>query len=682
MKKMISRILAVTMILSYITVIADSNTSGEMQDVLIKVKQKIDIPEEYTEFTPYTSQQNDKTNYSFMWQTADGNAYIEVSSDSEGRISHYYAYDNSLKSDKKLTGWSKGEIVDFAEGFLKKIAPETFENENDKLVYDEDSWYVNNLSYQLTFRRIRCGIEVKDNNASINIRIYDDKAYVRNAYINFNYDAKFNESLNVIDDYASKYKETFPIELIYKDEYLAYNPKAEEERDNVTLVYRFKDNEAGYILAESGEIVTEDINNEIYFESAGTMAEDSINSARKEMLTEQEIKELDMIEGVISRADVEAILKKLPYINFDSTLEYEDYNINKNNEKYYVSLSYKNNNNRYLSVTADGETGEILSIYNRVYHQNSKETELTEAQKIDANKKLDEFLKAASGEKLKEFEKRGEDVLNWGVSRNYDRTVNGIRYINDSIYVEFDNDASRITSYRFDYEDKNFKDAERAVDSTVAYDKMLNISPLKKVYILTSGVYNVCFTVTDAIMLDAVTGEKYLDGAIEEPAEFKYSDIEGHWAEEMINKLAEIQIGFKGEKFNPDSPISQSDLLRLFGAGIRYKSYLSQEEEMLYKDLINEGILAEEEKAPDSEVKREYACVYMIRFCGLDEIAKLSNIYRVEYADGHKISQGKIGYPAILTGMGVICGDGGNLRPQDEITRAEAAVMLYNYMIK
>lgn len=682
MKKLISTILAVTMILSCITAFADSNVSDEMKDVLIKVKQKIDIPEDYTEFTPYTSQQNNKTNYSFLWQNKDGNAHIEVSADDEGRILSYYSYDNTLKSDKKLTGWSKGEIIDYAEGFLKKIAPEAFENENDRLVYDEKTWYVNNLSYQLTFRRLRGGIEVKDNNASINIRIYDDKAYVRNASINFNYGAKFSKSLDVIDDYVTKYKDSFPIELVYMDEYWGYNPKAEADKDNVVLVYRFKDNEAGYILAESGEIVTEDIIDEIYFESSGAVAEDSINSARKEMLTEQEIKELDIIGGIISKADVEGILKKLPYINFDSTLEFDYYNINKNNEKYYVSLSYKKSDNRYLSVTADGETGEIFSIYNRVYHQNTNDTKLTEVQKLDANKKLDEFLKAVAGDKLNEFQKQGENTSNYGVSRNYDRIVNGIRYINDSIYAEFDTDTNRITNYRFDYEDKNFKNAENAVDSTAAYDKMLNISPLKKVYIQTDGVYNLCLTVTDAIMLDANTCEKYIDGLAEEPAEFKYSDIKGHWAEEMINKLAEIQIGFKGEKFNPDESISQYDLLKLFGAGIRYKSYLTQEQDLLYKDLINEGILTEEEKAPDSEVKRESACVYMIRFCGLDDVAKLSDIYRVEYADGHKISQGKIGYPAILTGMGVICGDGGGLRPQDAITRAEAVVMLYNYMIQ
>ena len=682
MKKITSLILTVVMIFSGTTVFADSTASNEMQDALIRVKQKIDIPKEYTEFTPYTSQQNDETNYSFLWQTAEGNAHIEVSADGEGRILQYYSYDNSLKSDKKLTVLSKDEIISFAESFLKKIAPEAFANINDKLVYDKGSWYVNNLSYQLSFKRYRGGIEVKDHNASVNIKVYDDKAYVRDAHINFNYKAEFNDVVNVIDDYVSKYKNAFPIELIYKDEYWGYNPKKEDNSNNVALVYRYKNNEAGYILAESGETVTEDIIDRIYFESSGAVAEDSINSARKEMLTEQEIKELDMIEGVISKADVEATLKKLPYINFDKTLEFDYYNINKSNEKYYVSLSYKNNNNRYLSVMADGTTGEILNIYNRAYHKYNKETELSDAQKIDANKKIDEFLKFATGEKLRNFEQQSENVSNWGVSRNFDRIVNGIRYINDSIYVEFDNDTNQITSYRLDYEDKNFKDAQNAIDNAVAFDKMLNISPLKKVYIQTDGIYKVCFTASEQIILDGISGEKYLDGASEKSEEFKYTDIEDHWAKEKINNLAEIQIGFEGEKFNPDNPITQYDLLRLFGAGIRYKSYLNMDKDSLYDTLINENILTDAEKSPDSVVKRETACVYMIRFGGFEEVAKLNDIFKVNYADAHLISMGKIGYPAILTGMGVICGDGGRLRPTESITRAEAAVMLYNYMIK
>lgn len=683
MKKIISMILAVVLLLSGITVFADSTASNEMKDALTVVKQKIDIPKELTEFIPYASQQNGETGYSFLWQTSDGNAHIEISADDEGRIIQYYAYDNSLKSDKKLTVLSKADIIGFAESFLKKIAPETFENDNDKLVYDEDSWYVNNLSYQLTFRRFRDGVEVKDNNASINIRVYDDKAYIRSAHIGFNHKAQFEPVPETVEGYTDMYKAAFPVELIYLDEYSVYGAKS-GEKAQTALVYRYKDNKAGYILADSGEIAEEDKGDEIYFRSAGSEAVmDTANlNARKETLTEQEIRELDMVEGVISKGDIEEILKKLPYIDFDSTLKTGYYNINKDNEKYRVSVSYENDDKRYLSVTADGATGEILNIYNRAYHEVRNDAEITEAQKVDANKKIDEFLKVTADEKLNEFKEQGSYNSGWDVTRNFDRIVNGIRYINDGITVEFDSQANRITSYRLDYEDKKFEEPDGSIDSAAAYDSIMSIAPLKKIYILTDGTYKVCFTALDIIMLDAFTGEKYYAGADEETAEFKYSDIEDHWAQEKINKLAEIQIGFKDEKFNPDTPVAQYDLLRLFGAGIRYKSYLNIEQDLLYQELIEEGILTEDDKNPDAEVKREDAFVYMIRLGGMEGVAKLSNIFKVEYADQNLITDGKIGYPAILTGMGVICGDGGYLRPTEPLTRAEAAVMLYNYMIK
>ena len=45
------------------------------------------------------------------------------------------------------------------------------------------------------------------------------------------------------------------------------------------------------------------------------------------------------------------------------------------------------------------------------------------------------------------------------------------------------------------------------------------------------------------------------------------------------------------------------------------------------------------------------------------------------------LSDGRIGYCAILSGLGVICGHGGYLRPQDALTRAEAIIMLYRYLL-
>ena len=192
-----------------------------------------------------------------------------------------------------------------------------------------------------------------------------------------------------------------------------------------------------------------------------------------------------------------------------------------------------------------------------------------------------------------------------------------------------------------------------------------------------------CFTVSKYdVEIDAFSGEKYNPYSAYEIKQYEYTDIENHWAKEKIEKLAEVQIGLEGDTFRPNDAIKQIDALRLLAAGTRGRSYIKYTEDRIYKDFISEGILTEEEKNPEKLVTREEAFVYMIRLAGLDEVAKLSDIFKVEYEDGHLLSEGNIGYPAILTGMGVICGNGGKLRPQDKVTRAETAVMVYNYMVK
>ena len=103
--------------------------------------------------------------------------------------------------------------------------------------------------------------------------------------------------------------------------------------------------------------------------------------------------------------------------------------------------------------------------------------------------------------------------------------------------------------------------------------------------------------------------------------------------------------------------------------------------EIIYDELIKNGIITIDEKCPEAEVTREDAFMYLIRMAGLEKVARLENIYKVSYADSNKLSSGKIGYCAILSGLGVICGSGGYLRPTDNLNRAEAITMLYRYLL-
>ncbi len=695
MKRFLSGIIVFCMLLSAVTVFADSTSSKAMEEVLLSVKERVDIPAELTEFTPRTFEAVDRglVGYTFMWSDKKGNAHIEVSCDEKGRINRYYFYDNALKSEKKLTSLSKEEITGFAEEFLKKTVPEAFVSESDTLVFDSDSWNVNNLNYSIGFHRMKNGVAVKDNGASLRVIVCDDVPYVRNMDVYMKYEASFDEVPTELAEYTQKYMAAFPIELVYKDKSISlFHENGDEEKNKTVLVYRYKDNESGYILASSGEVAKEDDLNDLAgggsggenFKAEASM-QDSVS--RNEMFTEQELAELDKIKELIPKEKVRAILEKFPYIGFEKNMEMSEYEIYGRDEKYSLVAGFSDKEKeRYISAAFDGVSGELLNLFNRVpYKGIENEKELTEEQKKGAEEKLDTFLKAVAGEKLSEFELHKSDVYGKRLSRNFDRIVNGVRYINDGVYAEFDADSGFVTSYRMDFDEKKEFDGINAViGKEKAYNSILSVAPLKKLYVHTGGNYKVCYTVSKyGTEIDAFTGEEYNPYyGTENDGIYEYSDLEGHWAKEKICKLAEAQIGFKGEKFRPDDAITQLDLLKLFAAGVRYKYYLNYSEEDIYSEFIEEKILAEDEKNPSGQVKREDAFVYMVRLDGLERVAKLHNIFRVEYEDGHLLTEGKIGYPAILTGMNIICGDGGLLRPVDSITRAEAAVMVYNYMMK
>ncbi len=679
MKKILCLILTLAMLIPGVGVFADAEASGSMQEVLLEVKSKITVPEELSKFTPQAMENPEKgtTFYRFTWEKEEGGSYIEVTSDEKGRISNYYAYDSSRKSTKKLTDYTPSDIADYAGEFLKKIAPEAF-GTDDELVHNDELLYVNNLNYSLTFSRMYNGIEVNNNYANIRIQVFDDEIFVRSMSLAYDYDAQFSIEQNTIEDYNSAYNEVFPVELIYTDEY-SYNSKDKK----TALVYRRKDGEDGYILASDGKKAVEDApESELYRNEA--MKEMASDSMAMGGLTKEEIAGLETVEGLISRDDVRRILKKLPYTKLTDTMKCDSFDIYVTEDVHTVSVSYSSKDGkRIISATLDGMSGDIRNLYNSAKF--NSDIKLTESKKKSGYTSMDKFLEAAASDKIASlnpnpFERENADRL----TRRYDRQVNGIRYISDGIDITYDVSDGIVTNFSVDFEDdREFRNPEGIVSLEDGTKSLFKTAPLKKIYIKSDGKYRLCYTPDKySVMIDAFTGEEYIPYGQSEITNYSYADIDNHWAKDKINKLSEAQIGFGGEKFRPDDEITLYDLLRLFAAGIKGRYYLDYSEEELYRLLENDGVITKEDIEKENSVTREDAFVYMIRLDGIEKVAKLSYIFTVSYEDAELISEGMIGYPAILTGMGIICGNGGKLRPMDSITRAEAAVMVYNYMMK
>lgn len=683
MKKVISLMMVFLMLLMPLTSFADAGAE-RMQSVLLVVKGKAEIPQELSEFSSHIAQNGDKKSYSFEWADKDYKKSISLSCDDEGRINSYYNYSFEM-SEKKLSKISKNEIIAYAQAFLKKTVPEAFENEKDLLVYDEKSYNARgNLRYTLTFNRMKNSIPVKDNNANITLCIADDKIYVRDMSVSFNYDAQFDDG-SEIENFEEKYTGAFPLELVYCDEY-DYNAKKGEARAYPVLVYRIKDNNIGYISMATGEVIEEDTYNSVFREESAvmdSMAMGGSNSALKQSLTEQEIKQISTVEGLLSIDDVQKILKSLPYINFTGTLKLSNSYLTENDRgEYLYRLHYNSTdekNYRYLSAVINAHNGKVISISNNIPYDGASDVTLSERKKEQAVQKMQTFLDKVAADEIKNSVKKSSDSYGDTVSDTYIRIINGTPYVDNSVNISFDAKSGIVRSFSIDFRDGDFKSPDAAITPDAAYEKILEYSPVTKMYISSGGKFVKAATLEkNYIKLDALTGE-IKDVYEDTQKSYEYKDIEGHWAQEAATKLAEIQIGLEGGIL--DGAITQEEFFRLVCSGMINKYYGGYTAEELYNILIADKILEEGEKKPDAFVTREQAFIYIIRLAGLERVAKLENIYKVEYRDSHLLTKGSVGYSAILSGLNVIEGDGGNLRPKDNLTRAEAIVILYRYLL-
>ncbi len=690
MKKILSFVMCLMILCSAMVVGAEPSSSTELERILLIVKSKIDITDSLTEFSSSVNVNGTKTAYQFFWSCKDGSQSLEVSCDHMGRIGNYYYYDNN-HSKKKISSVSKQEIIDYCNEFLRKTLPEAYSSDGtDILKADISSYNVNgSLRYSISFPRMKDGIEVRGNLAELTVCVSDDKPYVCNMSAYIDYETQFAQETYEDFDPETTYMEKFPIELIYRDDYTFYRGDGADLRTK--LVYRLKDNLVGYIRAADGSVAEPDSDADDYrFMAENSMMADTSAggaSSEKNILTEAEISEIAVVEELLSVNDIKVILSKLPYIDFDSNMDLASINLSKNDDgEYFYRLNYNNLKGakgieyKYVNAVINAHNGRVTYISNNGSYKEGEGKELTLAQKNAADSKIDEFLKTVVGDSLNEVQQEPVEYANENIYRRYTRIVNGIRYIDNGITLTFDGTKGKVRSYSLNMTDKKFADRTNVISPYMAYKTILDYAPIVERYIKCDGIFVKCFTLSKNPMeLDAVNGQVLNPDY--ENIDYTYTDIEGHWSQNAIEKLGEIQIGIQGEKFEPDRKMTQYELLRLFSGGMMNKYYLDLSADELYDRLISSGVMTNEEKNPDCYVSREDAFVYMIRMAGMEKVAKLEDIYKLSYTDGSHITSGKIGYAAILSGMKIVNGNGGAVRPLDNITRAEAATMIYKYLL-
>lgn len=665
MKKFISVFSALAISLSALAPAAFAeNTDNDMQSVLESVKERVEIPAECTEFSSGTHTDYGVTSYDFTWRSDDESAYkyVNVECFENGVIVSYsYASDGYLySSTPSIPAISNEEAKKNAEDFVKKLNPDF---PYEVRIEDNNIGNLYNDGYEFNTQIYVNGIRFDDGTGYVSVN--GKTGSVSSCSIGY-VPVEFPSVENAVsrEDAEKSYSEKLGLKMIYR----TYTDG--DGQETAYPVYVQKSDYGKYINALTGEVTDfiGDTRKYSAYSSAGTaMAEDA---AADKGLSEQEIRELENISGLISKADIEKQLRNNKTLSIPDSVSVASIDLSKryNTDAYIYSIIMSGGEN-YIYITADAQTGEILS-YNRYGGEN--ETELTYQN--------DKALNALAGDKAKEY------AFDEGEQR-YVRYVNGIEVQSDVANAVYSGET--LTRYSISYTDTEFPPLDNVMSVSDAEKIMFDKDGYEMVYMLSiqeSSVEAVPVYKHNTVSINPFTG-KYVDYKNEEVSEddgtIEYSDISGHYAEKCINELAYYGIGFEGGEFRPDDNITQKDFLSLltsvYRSGIIVLKDNAEQADYVYRNAVRNSIISEEERDDNSAVTREKAAIYMIRAMGAEDYAKYNDIYVSPFED---VTENK-GYISLLSAMGVVNGDGnGKFNPKSEITRAESIIMIYNYLTK
>lgn len=688
MKKFLSLVLAAALCAaSAVPALADSN-SEKINEMLSVLKQRIGSTDEYDKFSGSVNAYGGETRYEFLWSKTDGDnrSSMNITMNSDGVVTSYYTYGggNGRGGKASINRPDVSEALDAAISGFKKLNPDI--SENVKITSDGEYRSLTGDDFGFVLQRTQNGIPVADDDGWISVSA--DAKRVVSFSLNYTTGLKFEDSSKLIskEDAQNSFNEKFPMKLRYTTEY-------KDDKKSATLIYSPDSEYNQYISATSGEVITREYRRHRF---GGGDMKASESMAAMDMadngFSEAEIKNLDTINGLIGLDKAEKIILTSKVINANSAYKLMEHALCRDwydEDKYTYRLEFERTSgdeDYWLDAEVDAKSGDILSFYISENRGNEKAKLNVKQGYEKAYAALEVLAPSHFGENM-DYLLDGDDKDSSG-NYVFFRYVNGIEFADNSVRISVDMASGKIISYRIGYDDIEFpsadsvisvEDAGKRLFEQVGYDVWYiptyeDDKPAKALAVYDTDSYD--------LTLDAFSGELKYKRDSEKVGE--YTDIENHYAKNAIEALARFGIGFADSEFKPDINITQADFVTLLNAAFNdygpiviYKGISYND---IYDDAIADGIVKEDEYSPDADVTRDLAAKMMVRALGFEEVATLNGIYVPIFAD---VSADSVGFTSILCAMGVIKGDeNGNFNPSGTVTRADAAIMLYNYLSK
>lgn len=671
--------------------IAYGEESGDsLEGLTLRAKQILGISDAYDTFNSSISSYGGRTYYYFNWRSSSGELNeVNVTIDSDGFVTSYSTYDPRAVETQKLPSLTKDEAIDRALQFINRLDDRV----GGSIEYDDTNYYAaaSDPNYNLRFRRVVNGIPFNDND--VNISISKESGNVTSCYINWTLDAELKDPSGIIslEDARTAFSKKPGIQLVYKlndqfprpvdisgeelSHYLVYAPN-----DNITMIDPW-----------TGEPV---ISGFSPYGMGGGKAEAMDQSG----ITPVEQEALEKLKGLLTSAEAEKIGRDYLDISEDFILDNQSlYSSWKNKDEYQWSMSYSKDRGEeqavYIEISIDAKSGEVISFnINSTSNEGKKPTmDREEARAIS-----EAFIKKTAPDLLDsikaamEYSVAESDRLQYFT---YNRYQDGVLVEGDSLSVAVDLYDGEVVSFNKSWYKGSFPSSEGAISKEKAYDSLFGsvgfglgyrIIPIEEKGIWSDQVRLVYQTDPQkAPFIDPFSGEAldYSGKPYRDKKVISYDDIDYSYAKSKITLLAEYGIALPGNSFLPKSRILQKDFMRLLWSAMNsYRLDRDVTDDTIYEELLNSGIVKENEVNREAEVSKADASRFAVRAKGLAKIAEIQGIYANIFKDSANIDLELKGYVTLAYGLGILKGDNtGYIRPDYLLKREDAASMIFEF---
>lgn len=692
MKKVIAMLTICFMLVSLCPAAFAQGDADASREILADVKTRIVDTQDFKDFSSSVTNRNGRSEYHFNWENSsdDGSDYksLNVTVISGGIITSYSYYDSAKRTSQAAVPAFKKMSSDEAMKKAKELADILNPMVSDEIVLSKYNKYesLTDDSFSFRIQRVCNGIPVYGDSGYVSI---DAEGIELTGYnLSYTPTLSFADAASGIgaDAAKSSYNENIGMKLVYQTSY-------KEAAPSPYLAY-IPEKSGVYIDALTGEAVSPISPVYSYFNDAMADKAESITSgaagggSANNRFSEAELAELENLANLISVKDAEQQLRDNSLIALDASMLLKSSSVSSDSDdNYFYNLSFASEGEAavYTSVRLNAETGEITSIRRSgkgISYDSDKTADQSLALKY-ASALAPSYCKADNS---------GEYRLETSEGNYFEfvRNMHDVPYYDNKIYLAINPQDNTIINYSISRLDARFPEPTNVISASDACTKLFEQVNYSLCYYPSCSAENMeyCDTALLVYMLDSSKSDAlYADSGelisySSEPEIGAYTDISGHYAENAINTLAAYGVGFEGSEFMPGSIITQKEFVALLTDSVLRKDpivltknfdYTSQ-----YRRAVSNGILLSGEESPDSPVTRKLAAVYMIRAAGYDEVASLKGIYNSEFADVTDC----IGHISILNAMGVVSGYNGLFNPDSSLTRADAMIMIYNWLAK